>query len=250
MDKKIVHDARDCFEPYNLFDGKAALYKYRANYSNECIEYLCKKYRITSSSTIADIGGGTGILSKQFHDYSGCQIILVEPNMGMISEAKSQINDNYAKIICSTAEETQIPDSSIDLIVVGTAFHWFEMNKFREECIRIGKKPVQVALLRLYNFVPDINADNSSDYHSIDSEAHRAKFFFDNDNMTHKLFFHDEVFDEHRFVGERLSDHNAPNKLDEGYDKFVSDAKKAFAYFKAPIINNVFITSCMDGDIE
>lgn len=38
-------------------------------------------------------------------------------------------------------------DASVDLIVAGSAFHWFDADAFRAECARIGRPGAAVALL-------------------------------------------------------------------------------------------------------
>ncbi|WP_431217764.1 class I SAM-dependent methyltransferase [Puia sp. P3] len=46
-----------------------------------------------------------------------------------------------------TAEATGLPDSSIDLIVAGRAFHWFDRAPTRKEFVRISRPGATVALI-------------------------------------------------------------------------------------------------------
>ena len=50
----------------NHFSGKAQFYNSRPTYPKECIDYLVNKFNLISNSVIADIGAGTGILTKLF----------------------------------------------------------------------------------------------------------------------------------------------------------------------------------------
>lgn len=50
----------------NIFKGKAQFYNSRPTYPQECIDYLINKFSLNSDSVIADIGAGTGILTKPF----------------------------------------------------------------------------------------------------------------------------------------------------------------------------------------
>ena len=114
----------------NSFTGKAQFYCGRPTYPKECIEYLCGKLCLRADSVIADIGAGTGILTKPFLDL-GCSVYAVEPNEDMF-QALNQNLSKYknAKLLNSSAEETNIPAASCDAVVVGTAFHWFDKDKF------------------------------------------------------------------------------------------------------------------------
>lgn len=235
-------------DPTGLYTGKARFYHHRANYSPECMDFLLQQAGIRSDSVIADIGAGTGTVTRQLLERTDCAIVLAEPNGDMLSRARREIVSPRVTFLQTPAEDTGIPDRSVDLVVVGTAFHWFDGEKFREECLRICKPGGKVALLRLYNFVPDIHAGNTSTDHSIRTGADRANRFFRGGKLEEKLFFHEEMFDFPRFLGERLSDHKAPNPEDPGYDRFVREAREAFDYFGADSISNVFITSCLLGD--
>ncbi len=132
-----------------LFNGKAQFYNSRPTYPKECIDYLINKFGLSFDSVIADIGAGTGILTKPFLDF-GCSAYAVEPNDDMFSELNKNLsqyqNVNFMK---AAAEETYIPAFSCDAVVIGTAFHWFDKDKFRTECKRILKDNKYVAILRM-----------------------------------------------------------------------------------------------------
>ena len=67
------------------FTGKAGFYSGRPHYPQECIDYLVDKLELTNDSVIADIGAGTGILTKTFLDI-GYTVYAVEPNDDMFLE--------------------------------------------------------------------------------------------------------------------------------------------------------------------
>ena len=57
----------------NIFDGIADIYdKYRPSYPSSLFTYLCADIGINSHTTIADIGSGTGILSKKLLSICSC----------------------------------------------------------------------------------------------------------------------------------------------------------------------------------
>lgn len=98
-----------------------------------------EKTELTTSSVIADIGSGTGLLSKLFLDYRN-RVYGVEPNQAM-REAGDEFLRGYPNFtsIDGTAEQTKLNDSSVDFVTAGQAFHWFDAVAFRCECQRILK---------------------------------------------------------------------------------------------------------------
>ena len=96
---------------------------------------------------MADIGSGTGKLTELIWQ-SGCQVFGVEPNREM-REAGEQLlasNPRFTSVAAS-AEATGLATQSIDLIVAGQAFHWFDREPCRTEFLRILKPNGWVALI-------------------------------------------------------------------------------------------------------
>ncbi len=130
------------------FTGKADLYsKFRPSYPNEYINYLLSENHLSEGSVIADIGSGTGILTKLLLEKK-LTVIAIEPNDDMrgISEKSLKVYDQY-KSINAIAENTSLKNNSADLITVAQAFHWFDKEKFRLECKRILKENAKVSLV-------------------------------------------------------------------------------------------------------
>lgn len=135
----------------NLFSGKAQFYNSRPTYPKECIDYLVNKFNLISNSVIADIGAGTGILTKPFLDL-GCSAYAAEPNEDMFTELSKNLSQyQNVFLLKASAEKTDIPTLSCDAVVIGTAFHWFDKEKFYAECRRILKNNKYVAILRIAN---------------------------------------------------------------------------------------------------
>ncbi len=246
MDSKRVNG----LETTEFYTGKAEIYHHRASYSDECIDKLIAVAGLTTTSIVADIGAGIGNLTRQFLSKKATDVFLVEPNEDMLNRAKREISSSHVTFLNSTAESTDIPDNSVDLVIVGTAFHWFNRESFRKECLRICKENALVALLRIYMFVPDFTEKESLLEHTIKESDTDLDAFFGNKNFIKELFFHEEVFDETRFVFERLSDHNAPDPGSGDYDDFVQKSKQVFKYFGSDIINNTCITVCIYGKMS
>ena len=121
--------------------------KTRPHYPVEVLDMLATKCELMPESVVADIGSGTGILTKLFLE-NGNPVIGVEPNKEM-REAGEEYLREYARFnsVDGTSEVTRLPGKAIDIIVAGQAFHWFDQAKARVEFMRILNDGGWVALL-------------------------------------------------------------------------------------------------------
>lgn len=225
---------------YNdLFDTKSKFYsKYRPKYSNEFIRYIDLKYFKDKSKAIADIGCGTGILTKQILD-CGLKVFGVEPNEEMLNEARGYLKEYESFTpINATAENTTLEDNSIDIIVVGQAFHWFNLELFKKECQRILKDDGVVILVWNRKCKGDMELDRKKiveKYRSIsdsfncswdEREEGIAKFF---DNNFIKLEFDNPLIETlEEFLGRTLSASHAITTADPRIEEYIDEWKKFF----------------------
>jgi SAM-dependent methyltransferase len=110
---------------------KAMLYdKYRLPYATETVDDLL--LRIGEVGIVADIASGTGQLARLFADRS-MKVYAVEPDPAMRKVAsESLVNFLTVEICAGFAEQIPLAENSIDLIVVGNAFHRFKPEACRE----------------------------------------------------------------------------------------------------------------------
>jgi SAM-dependent methyltransferase len=111
--------------------------KYRPSYPFAIVEFLQQSCQLTSTAVIADIASGTGFLAEIFLKH-GNRVIGVEPNTDM-RKAGQHFLRNYPRFtsIAASAEATTLESHSIDMITVGQAFHWFDLEKAKQEFARI-----------------------------------------------------------------------------------------------------------------
>ena len=234
----------------NDFSGKAQFYNSRPTYPQECIDYLIKKFNLSSDSVIADIGAGTGILTKPFLDF-GCLVYAVEPNDDMFFELnKKSSHYSNIKTLKASAEETKIPSYSCDVVVVGTAFHWFDKDEFRTECKRILKNNKYVAILRIAN---NTEADKQIDKikHYSEQDLNEAKAFFGDGFLEHICFEYSQSFDEERYVKNLLSSATAPLPNDARFDEYINKCKSVFNnHFESGIAELPFVVNCYIGKLD
>src|SRR4030042_737804 len=130
------------------FTDKAGHYmKYRPSYPLEFINYLINATEMNRDSVVADIGAGTGILTKLLAGKVK-KIFAVEPNSDMLMKCMKHLKGikNFTGIDAS-AENTTLPDGSVDFITVAQAFHWFDKEKAKTEFKRILKTGGKVIII-------------------------------------------------------------------------------------------------------
>lgn len=119
----------------------------RPGYPIDVLELLIKECGLIKDNVIADIGSGTGLLSRLFLDY-GNTVYGVEPNLAMRQAGKDYLKQ-YSNFytIAGRAEATLLPDQSMDFVMSGTAFHWFDPVKTKQEFYRIAKSRAWIVIL-------------------------------------------------------------------------------------------------------
>jgi SAM-dependent methyltransferase len=80
---------------------------------------------------VVDLGAGTGILTRQLVAL-GHDVLPVEPDPAM----RALIPADLAALD-GTAEAIPIPDASVDAVVAGQAYHWFDTAKAHPEIARV-----------------------------------------------------------------------------------------------------------------
>ena len=128
---------------------KALLYeKYRLPYASEAIDDLLEY--TAGSEIVADVGAGTGQLAELFVERCK-KVYLVEPDPAMRYVASgSLVNFTSIEIYAGSAEKTGLSENSVDLIVIGNAFHRFKPEACDE--LRRVLKPNGWIALFTYGF--------------------------------------------------------------------------------------------------
>lgn len=135
-------------DPTKRFSDRVRDYiKYRPDYPAEIISFLEEKIGFSKKWIVADIGSGTGILSRLFLKNNN-KVYCVEPNKEM-REAGEKEFGKYSNFISidGKAESSKLYENSIDIITAGQAFHWFDLQETRKEFSRILKDDGYVVLI-------------------------------------------------------------------------------------------------------
>lgn len=120
------------------FSDRVADYlRWRPSYPAAILDFMAERCGLTTDWVVADIGSGTGLLSRLFLDH-GNRVIGVEPNREMRAAAEEIFADSalFASV-GGRAEETGLAAGSVKLVTAGQAFHWFDSGRARAEFERI-----------------------------------------------------------------------------------------------------------------
>lgn len=238
--KRIQETGEGVSKNTQLFSGKAEVYaKYRPSYSPAFIDYLFMEAGFGKDAVIADIGSGTGKLSKQLLD-RGSKVICVEPNddMRRCAERDLSIYPNYISVK-GTAENSTLPGRSVDYIITAQAFHWFDAGMFKIECQRILKTEGKVILV--WNSKDENNQlvkENADIYRRLcpnfkgfsggseeDPESFSAFF---RHGCEFRTFENKLTYTLEEFIGGCLSASYAPKEGDKNYRQFVDELTELF----------------------
>ncbi len=227
-------------EPTKRFSDRAEYYaKSRPLYPKEVLTVLKSKASFDRSKVVADIGSGTGILTKLFLD-NGNTVYGVEPNidMRMVAESNLIAYENFESVE-GMAERTTLPPKSIDLITVGQAFHWFDLGKTKKEFKRILKKGGYVAILY---YSRSEKTELSKDYEKIvkkygrnfarvrETDGRVFGRFFGKDKYKKYEFWAASVrrLDLDGFISRFLSASYMPKSSERSYKPMIRDIKRIF----------------------
>jgi SAM-dependent methyltransferase len=246
------------------FDGMGSVYaQFRPSYPQEFIDYLYSDIGMAKTSVIADIGSGTGILTRQLLTYTNT-VFAVEPNADMraVAEADLHCFDGFVSVNGS-AESTSLEQGNIDFITVAQAFHWFDKQRFKWECKRLLKPNGKVVLVwNCRDESSDLVRENDAIIRKycptfkgyaggIFDEEGKADFsdFFSGQYET-KVFRNDLAFDIQGFIGRNLSGSYAPKKSDNHHASYVAELESLFEkYNNQGIIIMPNLTQCYVGSV-
>jgi SAM-dependent methyltransferase len=230
-------------DPTTRFDGYAGDYTVgRPDYAKELLDCLYIEYGMKNASAVADIGSGTGKFSRHLLD-RGSVVYSVEPNDDMrhVAEAELKGYKNFHSV-CGGAEDTTLGNGSVDFITTAQAFHWFDVQRFRQECRRILTADGKVALI--WN-VRDMSDPINNELHDIYTEYcpafvgfsggivkddQRIKDFF-GDRYDYVSFDNPLFFDREKFIARSLSGSYSIREGDVRYGDYMKAIEDVFGKY-------------------
>ena len=222
------------------FSGKADVYQQaRPNYAQAMLDFIASKWQIGEGSLVADVGSGTGIFTRQLLGL-GAKVYAVEPNVDMRTMAERLLGGypNFVSVI-GDAEHTTLPDHRINLVTAAAAFHWFDPNRFKQECKRILLPGGAVVLAwnememsaeinqgreRIYKkYCPNFRGFSGGN----DQENLIKRDFFDG-KLQEKRFVNPLCYDRQTFINRALSSSYSLIESDPGYEAYLAEIGDLF----------------------
>lgn len=235
--------------------------RYRPGYPAEMFDWLRGECGLRSEHVVADVGSGTGLLTEPLLK-SGAKVFGIEPNAEMRAAGERLLRGyNTFRSIEGTAERTTLPDACVDWITVGQAFHWFDVERCREEFRRILRSGGRVLLvwnerredtpfLSAYEaFVRRFASDYAEVKHQNVRFDGRIRALFEG-AFVERTFANQQNFDFDGLRGRVLSSSYMPGMNDAAcepmlaalrnlFDRFESNGRVAFEYETAAFLGNV-----------
>ena len=232
------------FDSRKIFSGKEKNYdKNRPAYPMQLISFLYDTIGFKDSSVIADIGSGTGIFLKQIAD-RGSTVFCVEPNNDMRQIARAKLAEySNVQFTDGDCENTRLVDNSVDFIAAAQAFHWFDVDRFKNESRRILKPTGKAVLIwnrRDEGFVVNLEVaaimkKYCPRFHGFgggvkDDVAIRRYF-----SQGYEIFECENniAYDRNSFIGRNLSGSYAIQQGDAEYEFFINELDELFDRFSS-----------------
>jgi ubiquinone/menaquinone biosynthesis C-methylase UbiE len=223
------------------FSNRVAAYvQFRPSYPKDAINYLYDVVCVQPTSEIADIGAGTGIFTKLLLE-RGSKVTAVEPNEAMREAAGKMLGkEPNFRIVSGSAEDTGLPDHSVDFVVCAQSFHWFERMGALSEFRRILRPDGRVILIwnsRLTHGTPFLEEYEQllhkfgTDYEkvshkNISKESLLASF--KESKMQEVRFTNRQLFDFEELSGRLLSSSYSPLLGHPNYEPMMEELRNLF----------------------
>jgi SAM-dependent methyltransferase len=233
---RYVNEAKG--DPTKRFTGRADEYaKYRPRYPKALFDHLFSIGVLKQGCVVADVGSGTGLFSEPLLE-RGLVVYGVEPNHEMRRQAEAGLArfPNFISVD-GRAENTTLPDESVDLVVAAQAYHWFDLDRAREEFRRILRECGHVCIV--YNERTETASPLAQEYEAL-FEAYSKKdkenrerdrdpreLFADEGCMVFE-FTNQQELDLEGILGRTFSVSYMPLKGEDGYDRVVEEVTSVF----------------------
>ncbi len=117
------------------FSSAAEVYeRARPGYAPAAVGWLCERLGLGVGRVVLDLGAGTGKLTRDLVP-SGARVIAVEPLHEMRAHLVEAVPE--AEALAGMAEAIPLADESMDAVVCGQAFHWFDPERALPEIHRV-----------------------------------------------------------------------------------------------------------------
>ena len=126
------------------FGTAAAEYAtHRPGYPEPAVAWALEPVRDRPAAQLLDLAAGTGKLTAELRSRGA--VTAVEPDPAMLGELHRHFPEVTA--VEGSAEEIPLPDASVDAVLVGSAWHWFDHDRALREIARVLRPGCVLAIL-------------------------------------------------------------------------------------------------------
>jgi ubiquinone/menaquinone biosynthesis C-methylase UbiE len=123
------------------FGGVAEVYeRTRPGYPEEAVRWLVG----ATPATVLELGAGSGQLTGTLLA-QGHRVVATDPSDRMLAAARKRLRD--ARVVQCSAERIPLASSSVDVVVAGQSFHWFDPDLALPEIARVLRPAATLALV-------------------------------------------------------------------------------------------------------
>ncbi|NNN02039.1 MAG: class I SAM-dependent methyltransferase [Acidimicrobiaceae bacterium] len=172
----------------------------RPTYPHDAIEFLVSSLGVDASTHVLDLGAGTGIFTRQILKFTS-KVTAVEPSRSM----RETLERTTPAIRVLAGRDTEIPleDSSVGVVFVAQAFHWFDVEASLVEMHRVLVKGGGLGLIwnerdESVQWVGDLGRVMQWDVRQpyrvgtdFSDQIRRGPF----ENIERRRFVHDQILD-------------------------------------------------------
>ena len=140
-DEPVGADGQGRTGPALSFGGVADAYERgRPTYPDDAVTWLLGE----QPAIVLELGAGTGKLTRVVARL-GHDVHATDPDEAMLAVLEREVPGIRTAV--GGAEEIPLPDSSVDAVIAGQAFHWFDLDRALPEIARVLRPGGRVCLL-------------------------------------------------------------------------------------------------------
>ncbi|XP_069839289.1 putative methyltransferase DDB_G0268948 [Dendropsophus ebraccatus] len=159
---------------FNKMAFSSVYQKYMIPVSNEIVNMVLSYVKIKTDGRpleiAVDVGCGSGRYTVPLAPHFK-KVLGVDISESQINVAKQHTLANNVSYMVAAAEKLPIKDSSVDLVNAALAAHWFTVNKFAREAVRVLKTRGCLAAHAFYPSTEIEHKDLSHDLTTVMSEV-------------------------------------------------------------------------------
>jgi SAM-dependent methyltransferase len=125
--------------------GAGAYERGRPGYAADAVDWIADALKLAADATVVDLAAGTGKLTRLVRGRTGARIIAVEPVPEMRRQFAAAVP--AVPVLDGQAEAMPLGAGTVDAVLCGEAFHWFDGARALAEVHRVLRPGGGIGLL-------------------------------------------------------------------------------------------------------